>query len=177
MDVFVEYMVKKKKTALDILIIAGTIVLVLLLLVVMLPLSSLLGEFSSILTLLAIALCYGAYRLIGSRNIEFEYAVTNGTLDVDKIMSQRSRKRLISVNCANFDEFGKYKAAEHSQKQYAYRLVACDDEKSPEVWYAVFNDKNKGKTLLVFNASERMLQSIKQALPRVLFAELRKQNL
>lgn len=35
---------------------------------------------------------YGAWWLITSQNIEFEYSVTNGDIDIDQIVAQRKRR-------------------------------------------------------------------------------------
>ena len=68
-------------------------------------------------------------------NVEFEYVLTNGDIDVDKIIAQRKRKRLVSVKCSSFEELGKYKAAEHQNKTYQTKLMVCSNPEDPEVWY------------------------------------------
>lgn len=86
MDTFVEQIVAKKKGAKEIAVIAGTIFLIVVLVFV---LFMFLGYFSLVIDMLLI---YGAWWLITSQNIEYEYSVTNGDIDIDQIIAQRKRK-------------------------------------------------------------------------------------
>jgi len=59
--------------------------------------------------LFAVALViYGIYWLLTGMNIEYEYIVTNGSIDIDKIISQRKRVTLLSVDVKDFTEFDTY---------------------------------------------------------------------
>ena len=104
MDIFCEYMVKHKKTMKDNLIAVGLVCLALLLslilIFVMLTVKTGLG---GILLLLLVGVWYGAVYLIRRRNLEFEYILTNGVLDIDKIMARSARKRVISINFKDID--------------------------------------------------------------------------
>lgn len=76
MDTFVEQIVVKKKGGKEWAIIAGILVAALILA----ALALLLGPFA---LLLIAGIGYGAYWLITSQNIEYEYSVTNGDIDID----------------------------------------------------------------------------------------------
>ena len=47
---------------------------------------------------------YGIYWIASSRDLEFEYSVTNGDLTVDKIIHKRKRKRVVSFDVRNAEE-------------------------------------------------------------------------
>ena len=170
-DIFIEYLVKKKSTPqttlLKLLIVLGAI----LALPAILFLSQYLGMFSILSPILAVGALYGAYYLITSMNVEYEYSVTNGELDIDKIIAQRKRKRLLTINCRSVESFGRYKASEHTQKSYQTRMMTCDAPDSPDLWYCTVRAGDKGLTLVVFNASEKMLGAIKPFLPRPIMHE------
>ena len=55
---------------------------------------------------LGILAIYFSFRLAKKLEIEYEYTFTNGELDIDKIIAQRKRKRLISFNVNQITEFG-----------------------------------------------------------------------
>lgn len=169
-DVFIEYMVRRKNTPQITLkklgIVLGATVVSALLLVF----GGALGAFSFLSTLGAIGVIYGAYILLSAQNVEFEYSVTNGEIDIDRILAQRKRQRLVTVNCRQVEAFGKYKDSEHAQKTYGNRIFACDSKDSADLWYCVAH-KEKGQTLVVFNASEKMLNGIKPFLPRPIMHE------
>lgn len=73
---------------------------------------------------------YGAYWLISGMSIEYEYILTNGEIDVDKIIAQRKRKRLVTVSAKTFEAFGPYKPEEHVNRNYDSRILACESETS-----------------------------------------------
>ncbi len=164
-DIFIENLVQKRSTTLE------TVVKILIILagcLVALPLLYLafIGFFSGPMVLLAIGAIYGAYRLMSMYNVEFETCFTNGTFDVDKIINRRSRKRLISVNCKDVTAIGKYKAAEHTNKTYKAKIIACDSELSEDVWYITVNHSVLGNSLVVFNMTDKLTESFKAFIPR-----------
>ena len=112
MDVFMEHLVPKKKDSKDKLIIgliiAGGVVVTLLLFAIMLGIAFAFassgqqnsggGMVFSIGFLLVAFMWYGAILLINTRSIEYEYIVTNSELDIDKVMSKKGRKHLITID-------------------------------------------------------------------------------
>ena len=110
MDIFMEYLVAKKKDTKDKLIIAGIIAagvvislamfaLMLILALAMAQSENPIGTFTfSIGFVLVLFLWYGAVLLINMRSIEYEYIVTNNELDIDKVMSKKGRKHLVTID-------------------------------------------------------------------------------
>lgn len=165
-DIFTEYLVAKKPTVADTikkLAISAAAVLVCAALFV---LSGYTGPFRAIVIMLGIGALYLGWRLMNNLNLEFEIVVTNGSLDVDKIIARRDRKRLISVNCANFEQFGKYDPTLGQEKKYNTVIKACDSEYSDNVYYCTFRHASKGNTIVIFNANEKVLNSMKPYVPR-----------
>lgn len=112
MDVFIENLVPKKKDARDKLIIAGIIgaavaVSIILFIIMLMLAGGIAGNQQlapmgsmvfSIGLLLVAGTWYGAYLLISTRSIEYEYIMTNSEVDIDKVMSKKGRKHLISFD-------------------------------------------------------------------------------
>lgn len=170
-DVFIEYLVKKQKTPATLLLKILVVLAAAVISFAAIMFGGALGAFSIVAPLLAVGACYGAYYLITSMNIEYEYSVTNGELDIDQITAQRKRKRLVTVNCRDVEAFGKYKAAEHQGKNYQTKVLACDYPDNPDLWYAAIRLKQSGLTLVVFNANQKMLDGMKPFLPRPIMHE------
>ncbi len=111
-DVFMEYLVAKKKDKKDKLMIAGVIAgavivsCVLLILIFAVGLAVAAGGQSNMVSqmmfsvgLLLIAFAwYLVYLFAGTRNIEYEYILTNNDFDIDKVMSKKGRKHLVSFD-------------------------------------------------------------------------------
>mgnify|MGYP003295503694 CR=1 FL=1 len=98
MDIFIEEMVLKKKTAGNhivslALMFAGLLVVMALLF--FLPLLPQLAPF--ILLLIAGGVLFIRF-VMTSGHIEYEYALVNDELDVDKILGRRKRKKIISIS-------------------------------------------------------------------------------
>ena len=109
MDVFTEYMVKKQKSGKDVFlhilcgVSAAAVIVVALLLIPIVTLQF--GQIGSMYTMLAplIALGagYGAWYLISSMNVEYEYILTNGEMDVAKVLGNSRRKQTRSLPAAD----------------------------------------------------------------------------
>ncbi len=178
MDVFIEQLVTRKSTGKTLLIKVGIIVAGIILLIVLGFLSMILGEFSIFAIAAMMGVGYGAWFLLTSQNVEFEYSFTNGEIDIDKIVAQRKRKRMITVVCRQVEAMGKYKAAAHEHTNYKTRIFACEDERDEQnTWYVVYNSVNFGKTLVVFNPPEKMLSAMKPFIPKTIVYDLQRNGL
>ena len=96
MDTFLEKLVTKRRTFSDNLTTFGILMAGIILVLVSLSIQ-LLNQLGVGL-LIAVGVAYLTYRFISARNIEYEYIVTNGDLDIDKIISRRKRKRIFSAS-------------------------------------------------------------------------------
>lgn len=168
MDTFIEKIVTKRKSSVDFLKAAGIIVLGLALIVLIFSINS--TFIGSIALALVAGVGYLVYILITSLNIEYEYIVTNGEIDIDKIISRRKRKRIFSANCKDFDIIAKVKSEHYNPNSLgaAHRLEAVSSMDAEGVYFATLNYKGN-KTVLFFEPNERMLDNFKTYIPRKVF--------
>ena len=96
MDTFFEQIVKKKKSPAEWAIMVGTLVVAVVLLLAMLNIPILMAM-PILPTIIIVGIGYGGWWLITGQNMEFEYCVTNGDIDIDLIIAKRKRKRIVSV--------------------------------------------------------------------------------
>ncbi len=163
-DVFMEKIVARKKTAKDYLKIVGLIVLGLILLYIV----SLFGTFIGfLLPLILVGIGYALYMLITSTNIEFEYIVTNGDLDIDQIIARRKRKRIFSCKAKDIELMDKvgsdeWKAAE---RQTGRKLLDCSQTLDSQGNWFILSDYKGQKLKVVFAPDQRMLKSMKRFNP------------
>ena len=168
MDTFMEKIVAKRKGLRDNLIttgiILGTVVLIMLSMSIKVISQLGLGVF------IAAGLIFLAFRLITARNVEFEYIVTNGEIDIDKIISRRKRKRIFSASCKEFEILSRVKSNSFSQSVQSIknRIDASSSIDSADAFFATLNYKGE-KTLLIFEPDERMLNNFKIYIPRKMF--------
>lgn len=169
MDTFYEQLVKKQLTPSDMMKRGGLVAAVMLVIfLAFFVLPNIHIIFASLSIFLVAGAIYGAWYLWGSTNLEYEYILTNGEIDVDKIISQRKRKRLVTVNVRNFLEMGKY--AEHEEElkrqNFASKVEAARDPLAEDCWYAVLDHPKYGHMLLLFSPNEHIMEGCKDYLKR-----------
>lgn len=165
MDTFMEKLVAKKKTMADHLITFGIVLASMLLITIVLMIQVL--QELGIGLILAVGIGYLGYRLLSSRNVEYEYIVTNGDLDIDKIISRRKRKRIFSANCKEFDIVAPVKSDSYnrSAQEIRKKIDASSSTDSANAWFVTLNYKGE-KTIVIFEPDERMLKNFKIYIPR-----------
>lgn len=163
MDTFFEQIVSVKKDSKSWLIIIGivlaaTIVSALLFLYAF-------KYITMLVFLLIIAAYYGAWQVIIRQSVEYEYIVTNGSMDVDKIVAQRSRRRELSFELSTVERVEKYNPSAPPVGNYSKTVMACTPD-AENTYYMVVTSEAKGTRLLVFKPDERVKGAITKALPR-----------
>ena len=166
MDNFAEQLVKKNETSSDktrriMIIVVGILfsaaLAVLALLQLRNPLVALLGF------VLAVVSGYGTFNVVQNTYVEYEYAFTNGELDVDKIIAKKKRREMVSTNVRQFTAFGKY--SDDIEETEDMTIIFATDNIASHEYYADFNDENVGSARLVFAPDEKMLENITKFLP------------
>ena len=153
MDVYLEYMVKPKKTLLHTFFCIGCYILAValtaILAVVHIP------YIIFFYPALVFVLFYGAFRLSKKYSVEYEYIVTNDELDVDRIIAKKERKRLLTVSARKFEIMApaKGEAFEKAMKDPSIivKFDASLGKGSENRYYAVFVNKKSEKMILIFN--------------------------
>ena len=159
MDVFVEQMVvnpqKGKDLALKVLITLAAVILS--------------GIFLLFLAVMAfvpvVGIIYAAYYLISGLNCEYEYIVTNGEIDIDKIAGKRKRTRLITADARKFTAFGRL---ENAGKLPDKATIVDATDGSGHAFYADFVHGKLGETRLIFSPNEKVLEAVKPFIPRMI---------
>ena len=170
MDSYMEYMIKQKKSA-------GTIVRSIALMFAALLMSFVLTfvfffiipQAISILPILVLACFYLAYRITASFDVEFEYILTNGELDIDRITHKKRRKRLLTVHSKTFIAFAKVGSGEYSEEEnseFSNIIYASANSSSYDDYFAVFY-VNGQKIKLIFNPTKKMIDTFRIYAPRI----------
>ncbi|MCM1315926.1 MAG: DUF6106 family protein [Prevotella sp.] len=177
MDNFAEQLVKKNLTASEktrhtVTVIAGVVGTLIFILFgfIMLgrPVLSVLGF------ILAVGAGYGTFNTMQSSYVEYEYAFTNGELDIDKIIAKKKRKALISTDVTKFTAFGKY--TDDIEEPENMTVVISSDNIASHEYYADFQHEDYGLTRLVFAPNEKILDNIKRYLPANVRAKLAREE-
>ncbi len=165
MDTFIEILVKKQKQPKDIL---KTVGVVLLAIILILANSVFVAPFApSVAPIIMVAIIIGAGYLITSSKIEYEYVLTNGEIDIDKIVAQRKRTRVVTFDCKGIVEFGKYSNA-INPKNFKTFIDASENHKNDNTYYVIIDHTKFGRTLVLFTPGEVLLEKMRPYLPRIM---------
>lgn len=165
MDSFAEQLVKREDTSSDrmkkyLIYGGGIFITIALIILAVLKMGS---TVSIIMLLLAGGTGYLTYFLGTSTYVEYEYAFTNGELDIDKIIAKRKRVELISADVRKFTAFGKY--SEDIDDSDDLTTVISSDNIASHEYYADFESEKYGRTRLIFAPDEKILEYIMDFLP------------
>ncbi len=169
-DVFIERMIKKKFESTDMLILVGIILGIIVAVLIGFVVGFLIVPFPMLTMLVALGAGFGGYKLMTMRLLEYEYSLTNGYVAVDKIMNRSSRKRMTAFECSTAEDIGEYVQNEARLKNQSFdaRIFATEYSDHRDAWYMIVRSPKTGKTLVVFNPDEEMLEAIKKFIPRPL---------
>lgn len=162
MDVFFEQIVAIKKKGKFIAALLGIWLLALLLCFLVFLYS---GYIGSIFILLMAGIIYGAFKLSGLLNVEYEYIVTNGTFDIDKIVNKSSRKRLASFELSDVSRLEKYDPLLLNNVDSKKILFACN-QSDENAYFLVYEKQGKSAEYVVFSPNEKMQSAIVKFLPK-----------
>ena len=158
MDIFVEQIVQVKKGAREWAIIIGVILAGVAVLTVVAHIALFIFPF------LAAGVGWVAWYVLTAQSREFEYSITNGTIDVDLIVAKRRRKRVVSVSGSKIERFVPYSqeiAAERFDRQ-VYAWTSSEDLTT--AWMFTYRSQKSGHTLVVFTPNEKVLNAARSGL-------------
>lgn len=162
MDTFFEQIVLIRKTAKTWFLLGALWFATLVVCYFVLAFGAYLMGFAPILIVGAI---YGAYKLSTRFSVEYEYIVTNGSFDVDKIIARSTRKRELSCELSGVERIEKYNPAAHPVGNFKKTVMACEPN-DPNAYFMVVSEEGKGSRLVVFAPDERLRGAIVKALPK-----------
>ncbi len=160
-DVFNEQLVAKKNTMIDNLKRGGVILLGLL---IILAVSLFLP---AITPFVAVAVVWGGFIIMKRLNVEYEYAFTNGELDIDKIFSKSSRKHAFTVDIRSFVVM--IQVNNPNFKSEIGNINETKDFSTGEVTdstYAAVYEHDGKRIKLLIDPNEQLLKAMKMYIPR-----------
>lgn len=168
MDHYVEQLVTRQKggkewaiTALSILVAVGLSVLCFLFL-------------GMLFIIVAVGTGYAAYYVITAQTVEYEYCVTNGDIDIDSIVAKRKRRRIVSVAGRKIESLEPFGGA--IPDGFDRTVMAAPFPDAPGCWRFTYHSKKNGRTQVIFQPNDAVLEELTNGLSRPLQVEVRRQN-
>lgn len=162
MDAYTEQIVKRKKTYRDFLIKVAMIMSIF----AVLSLGFILGVYVNFyfLFLGVVGVAYDIYlchRVITGLDVEYEYQVTNNNLQIDKIMSKRRRKSILSIDIKKIEGFDKITDNRLNPDRCDKVMYLGEYEDDPKQYRFIVQTNKYGKVMVVFAPNEKILNAIK----------------
>lgn len=158
MDVYVEQLIAIKKNSKTYLCYAGITIATLILMAITLML------FGNIAIVAIFLILYGAFKLYSMFNIEYEYIVTNSTIDIDKIIAKSSRKRMTSFDLTAVLRIEKYNG--HIPSEVSNNCFFACNENDPNAYILHYKQEGQPQKAFVFAPDDRIKAGMKSTLPR-----------
>lgn len=108
--------------------------------------------FAGIGFILAGGIIWLAYFICSKQYIEYEYIITNGEIDIDKIIAKSTRSRLLTVKVSDFTAYDRY--TDDVPDDENITLILASENTGIDDWYADFETDAYGKTRLIFTPNE-----------------------
>lgn len=169
-DIFIEQLVKKKRTFKDRVIFIAVILMVILIPTTFVILATQKLVVAYFIYVAFFLLCFGIWFIWFVRshqNVEFEYQVVQDTLVVSKIIAKRNRKEIMKLDVRTIDLLEKGDNPEVQKlnfvKVYDAAEQSSDDKNTT---YAVYQHAALGRCALMFNPNEKILNGMKPYLKK-----------
>ena len=166
-DLYLEELVKKKRTGKDNAMRIGLMALTAVLVVLALL------SWNMLIIVPAIAICVADIFIFPRFQTEWEYQYVNGEIDVDRILNKAKRKRIASFDISNAEILAP--AASHRMDYYNNNpklevkdFTSCDPERSKSVYAMIVSQEGEIQKIL-FEPTQQMLRDLRAKAPRKVF--------
>ena len=160
MDIFCEYMVKRKKQKVDYFLEAMLIVVAIYLSFLAF---AMMAFFKSFTLLVIAAIWFGVVFLIRRKNVEYEYTLTNNILDIDRIFAQRTRKRVTSIDIAKIEYLRPIEDSDYTKNPNFDDHNLCECKAAKNTYVLAFYKEGKGHKVF-FTPNDKMKKKLKSQL-------------
>ncbi|NCB93661.1 MAG: hypothetical protein EOM40_14055 [Clostridia bacterium] len=166
-DLYLEELVRRKRTGKDQAIRAVLMALTAVLVVLALL------TWKLVITIPAIALCIADIFIFPRFNVEWEYQYVNGEIDIDRILNRSKRKRVDSFDISNAEMIAPMSSHRldyynSNNKLKIKDYTSCDPENANR-GFAMLISKDGEMSKVLFEPSEQMLKDIRTKAPRKVF--------
>jgi len=127
-------------------------------------------QYAQLFLMLVVGILIGAYYLAIQLNVEHEYIVTNGEIDIDRIIAKRRRKRLCTIPPLDVEIMApytdEYKHYYDKNGDFAHTYDTTASKYSKNRWLIVAATKKYGRVRVLFEPTDRMVEHMREYMPR-----------
>lgn len=163
-DIFVEQIVPIKNNAKKVTIKMALWTVASLLSVGLIVLAIFKTVLAFVFLLLAAAILFGAHYLCGQLNVEYEYIITNGEIDIDRIVNKSKRHRMATFNCASVEKIEKFDSIKHKANNDKDKRIYHACTPTSDAYSITVRHPKGGVYTVVIIPDERFKEAMKKYL-------------
>lgn len=157
-EIFIEHLIKRKKSNKDIATIIFLIVGGLIFTPMAIYFTFTLQYLGYLFLIMLFAIWWCIIYLIKSKTVEYEYIFTNGTLDIDMIIAGGRRGRVISISPAEMERIAPIDVPYDGQ----FKTLNCSTkDETDDLYYIITQRHDVGTVRVLFNPTEEMMDAFK----------------
>ena len=172
MDIFCETLVKRKFTPKDrtkIKLLFALLLICSVIFILVIPaivLANGLAYITTISLLIYGLIIFLVWKKLKSMQLEYEYIIVNDTLDIDMIVAQKKRSRLLSLDLKTVEAAGRYQRGQFEGRPFDTVIHAEKNLDGHDNFYMLLSHPTARRTIIIFTPNEEMLGVLHQTLPR-----------
>ena len=165
MEQITEFLVKKDPDNMDVLKKTSIVVLAFIGAILSMMLAASIEILNSFGLFFAAVVIFVAYKFSQTTDVEFEYCLVNGDIDVDKIFAKKRRKRYVSVSAERIEKIVPVESEELKTRKDIKKTYFAAKNKN-DANYAVVFKGNSGMEKLIIADDENVMLHLLMAMPR-----------
>lgn len=167
-EIFKEYLVKQKKSAMDNLVQTGVVLGAALIIAVAFFLG---GQFIGPVIILIVL--FGAATFFNKFNKEYEYILTNNELDIDVIYNKSKRKRVITINMKTIEIMASlHDETRKGQFERAAKVINASDGSNGANTYVIIVSKDSTMYKILVTPNASFLNEMHKQAPHKVFKKI-----
>lgn len=172
MDGIVEQIVKRKGGLKRKMIVAVVIISLILVACISLYIALYVRTLMTLGILFFVFSAYISWYILSIQKVDFEYDLISGDMNIDKIVANRKRKRVVTFKVNRVEDYGNLEDLEIDLKTVSKVIKVSMTEYGKDVRYAIVHTDKYGRSLILFSPDDRMEKAMKPFFKGELYAKL-----
>lgn len=115
-----------------------------------------------IMPMAAVVIAFGAWIFWKYTNVEYDYVISGGDIQMSVVYGGRSRKQLFRFKLSGAELFAGYNHSSPPREDgYAHRYACVSSMDAAGIVYTVFKNENGEKCIAYFEATKKVLSLLK----------------
>ena len=166
MEQITEYLIKKEPDKMDVVKKTGIVILAFAGAILSMMLAASIEILNSFGLFFAAVVIFVAYKFSQTTDVEYEYCIVNGDIDIDRIFAKKSRKRYVSVTADRIEKILPVESEELKSRKDIKKTYFAAKSKNDLSNYAIIFKGQSGFEKLIITDDEKVIFHFLSVMPR-----------